>query len=136
MNQPEPLPAYMEIANLEHRLAFFRDKRETFLKQGRVVKRAAWITLAIAAVLIPYLALTTTEDPVPALVIASILIAAVAIGLWMNRNSTWVIAPGELPGRNRFNFYPVFVEETIEQCERRLEELKSQQATAGENAAR
>ena len=79
------LPLHAQIANAEFRLAALRQQRETFLKQGRVIKYGFVITLALAAVIVPYLALTTQADPVPALFIGTIFIGAGAVVAWVYR---------------------------------------------------
>lgn len=112
------LPLHAQIANL--------DKRETFLRNGRIFKRGMLITLALAAVLVPYLAITTQKDPVPALFIATVLIGALAAMLWIYRNETWTVdASNQLPGYNRYTSYVAFVEESIKEHEKRLAELKA-----------
>ena len=120
------LPLHAQIANLEFKLAFLYDKRETFLKQGRIFKRGMLITLTLAAVLVPYLAITTQKDPVPALFVTTVLIGAVALVLWMYRNETWKVdVSSELPGYNRYTSYVAFVEESIKEHEKRLAQLKA-----------
>jgi uncharacterized membrane protein YjjB (DUF3815 family) len=84
------------------------------------------ITLALAAVLVPYLAITTQKDPVPALFIATVLIGALAAMLWIYRNEPWTVdASNQLPGYNRYTSYVAFVEESIKEHEKRLAELKA-----------
>jgi hypothetical protein len=120
------LPLDAQIANAEFRLAFLREKRETFLRNGRIVKRCAWITLVVAAVLIPYLAITTQDDPVPALFTTAVMVGIAGVVMWINRNREWTVdAANQLPGRNRYTYYPAFVEEAIKEHEKRLAELKA-----------
>ena len=119
------LPIHAQIANLEFKLAFLYDKRETFLKQGRLLKRGMWVTLVLAALIVPYLAITTQKDPVPALFVATVLIGAVAAVLWIYRKETWTAdAANQLPGYNRYTSYVAFVEESIKEHEKRLAGLR------------
>jgi hypothetical protein len=119
------LPLHAQIANAEFRLAFLRGRRETILRQGRMAKRGFLITLAIAAVLVPYLAITTQADPLPALFITAVVINVTAALMWMYRDWEWKVDANKLPGRNRYTFYPAFVEEAIKEHEKRLAELRA-----------
>ena len=120
------LPFHAQIANAEFRLAALRQQRETFLKQGRVIKYGFVITLALAAVIVPYLALTTQADPVPALFIGTIFIGAGAVVAWVYRKENWVTDPSRrFPGFNRYTSYGVFLDEAIKENERRFAELQA-----------
>ncbi len=120
------LPIHAQIANLEFKLAFLYEKRQTFLKNGRLLKRGMWVMLVVAAVLVPCLAISTQQDPVPALFIATVLIGTIAAVLWTYRNETWEVdASNQLPGYSRYTSYVAFVEESIKEHEKRLAELKA-----------
>jgi hypothetical protein len=122
-----PLPVDMKIANLEHRLAALRQRRDAMLWSGRVLKRAAWIAVAIAPFLIAYFAFTATTDPLPLAFLASGLTATVALVLWVYRSSTWIGDVSLTYGaRNRYTSYWLFIEQAITEGERRLSELRSE----------
>ena len=123
------LPLYAQIANLEHRLAALREKRETFLRHGRMMKRVAWIAVALAPLLVIYVAVIAKSHPLPMVFLASILIAVAAALLWLYRHSTWISDPGPNNGMayNRYTSYWLFIEETLKDGERHLAELKSQE---------
>jgi hypothetical protein len=121
------LPLHTQIANLEFRLAALRKKRETFLRHGRLMKRVAWIVVTLAPILVAYMAATSKSDPLPTVFLVSILVAAAAALLWIYRNSTWIGDPGrnEAIAYNRYTSYWLFIEQAIQQHEKRLPELKA-----------
>lgn len=120
------LPLHAQIANAEFRLAFLLEKRETFLRQGRIAKRGFLIMLVVLAVLVPYLAITTQSDPVPTLAVTAILVGTVGTLMWIFRDAEWRVGdPNQLFGYNRYTSYVAFVEEAIQENEKRLTELKA-----------
>lgn len=137
MTQPELLPPHMEIANIEHRLAILRGKRETFLRHGRIMKRVAWAAVALAPLLLIYMAVTAESDPLPVVFLPTLVIAVAAALLWLYRDSTWIADPTPrhpAMAHNRYTSYWLFIEETIKEAEQRLAELKSQQSAGDPRA--
>ena len=73
------LPLHAEIANTEFRLTALREQRETFLRQGRMMKRVTWIAVGLAPLPIIYAAVNAEPDLIPMVFIGSLLIAVAAV---------------------------------------------------------
>jgi hypothetical protein len=126
MEPPPSLPRHMEIANLEHRLAMLREQQQSFARQSDYVKCTTWIAIAVSAVVVTALAFTTRRDPVPMLVFFSIFLAVAALLAWMFRHADWSMDMSQPFGpRNRYTSYRTFLEESVQDCERSLAELKA-----------
>jgi hypothetical protein len=125
MERPPSLPVYMEIANLEHRLAALRDKQQSFARHSDLAKRVTWVAIPAVAVLVACIAFATQKDPGPMLAFFSILISAWATAAWIYRDSDWSVDLNHFYSRNRYTSYRVFLEESIQECEKALAQLKA-----------
>jgi hypothetical protein len=120
----------MQIANLEHRLAGLRKKRQTIARQSDVLKLATWIGIPATAVIVTCIAFAAQRNPIPTIVTFAILLSVWSRVAWKFRYADWSwMIEHESGPRNRYTSHHVFIEESITECEKALAELKAARRT-------
>lgn len=126
-SEPPPLPADMEIANLEHRLAFLKERQAS----GRRAAKRLLIFVAIAGplgfVAVAATAIATSQDLAVVLFLLTLIVVILFLAYWILR---WIVRGLNLTpdsvGVNKLSSYPMFLQAAINACEKRLSELKGQ----------
>jgi hypothetical protein len=123
------LPAYAEIANLEHELGVLRERYANHLRLVGLGIRGFIFVYVVAILLFIYALITGNQRATVALILILLLGAVAGAAAWLTHGLTWGV------GR-RTRFYSVpnpfwhhmdFLKDAIEAREQRLGELKAQQ---------
>ena len=127
-DEPPPLPAYMEIANLEHEIAMLREKLGNIEKWA---KRVVWPSLIVMFVVVLAVGIYgfLTEDflAVGIALVCFLFLSFVGVAAHTERLIDFVstFRPGMGTGSPKRS-YAIFLEKRIAKREKRLAELKAQ----------
>ena len=123
-----PLPAYAEIANLEHELGFLRERHANLLRNARRNRQIAiygfWLTLGVLVAGFAYAIATDNGDATAKVFLMLMLVAVMGVVGWLCKDKDWSLTSYEssYPFRNRGEF----LQHAIAVREKRLKELKRQ----------
>jgi hypothetical protein len=122
------LPAYAEIANIEHELAFLRERQATMQRRARLAWTITvwgfWITLIAASAGLLTAMQMNNGDAAAKLFLVVLLLAIGGVATWLFGDAGWGYE--ETPRPYPFGSEKQFFEHAIAARERRLKELKAQ----------
>ena len=120
--QPMPvsdLPVAMQIANLEHRLAFLKERLAGLTRMGKIGLVSAAVFLPVLFATIAVGAYLTHLDVALALFLPLVLLVLMIFGAWLFRG-----VPLSSMGIDKSTNYSLSLQASIETCERQLAKLR------------
>ena len=122
------LPAHAEIANIEHELAFLRERQANMQRHAHrawvITVWGFWITLIVASAGLLTAIQLNDGDAAAKLFLVVLLLIVGGIAAWLYGDAEW--GHGENLRRYPFGSQKQFFEHAIAVRERRLRELKAQ----------